>query len=1274
MGNGLRVLFEFILSQVTSMAIAGLEQAVTLIWWLEKAVANIAMWFASEDVWASILQSVLDVMEARLPDVLNATVIATLFPLALALGGLFMVAQMEEKAPVKPVDALVWMVFVVILFINPVPGASGYTLIDQIETTRRDIADTITTIIAPTGDPRDIVAIPMRAIPATDMDHYRFELPPQFETAFFPPASDMETITAVFIDNWLFGTIQFDFTIENEGAQQARQAQAREGFLLAFVSLASVALLGEFGIVYMLISAGVMVLILFFFASIPLGFFDVGKEIMTNIGKLYVTMVSLTIASSLFLGIAIQAVIVTLTNNPSLTQMMTFVPIALVYGLVMAMIIKTAYWLLTNTLQVVTNSVRAVVATQSGRGDVPTENPAHEKALGLAGDVAGLATIGVSSLAMGGIQTAIPAVAGSALSRVAPQMSRDVALLTRLNDDSLSAKTFSAAAISSRTAPALLGVAMVNRAAPNRKRKAPDPIPPLTTKNLMATLKETEPPPAVRTLRDQAQENKIVIKEAMFESVLESLDDAEDCQIDSRTLNRQRFDQMGELQKMTVTDRHSFADQMRRVALQTQSQTIAQTIMRSPMSNREDQPLREIVMRFKLDESGLHRAIYHARHAMERGVVSGGVVEPEANLTRVLSHDPAFKNLSEASRHDLARLTLERMGHSPTRFSHQSYTDMVIAPTSAPQGIDTPALHTIRNSATRHGWMDQGRVSRELKALFQAVRAGMDTADETGKSRFQEAYKAIDSRPEFRRLSQPEKTILAESGVLMMESAPHGGLAPDYGQSGAGGGRAVRVIGDEIERNGYAGQVEVVNPDRLIVSSSPPLNPNEHLVTEGYTHLSEGRETMRERLHHLQANRLPTAETATAEQKGQIVRVIGTSGDRYDMQYELRELGDLIPSNDANGTVNPTYPAALQPRDRTRAGSRLQVDGMAKNLDADLLLTEFNSLDRGAPIIGTDNAVESGNGRTMALNRASEVYPDQYDQYRTQLGERAEQFGLSPDVVQAMSQPVLVRRRISDVDRLQFTQEANASAVLTMSATEQAQSDAERISVRDLMNLEIGEDTDTALRQVRNRPFVRSFVGNLPDNERAQLITRDGDLTQAGVNRIKGGMLARVYPSERLHDRILENPDNDMKNITNGLMGSLGQMARAEEMVATGQRSSDLSVAPDISRAVETLGQLKGEGMTIQTYLSQQTVFDRELTPVQEKILIKLDENKRSSKAVKEMVNGWAHLVETQPHPNQQSIFADTELSRDALINIWLTPATQQDAPAQGQEGRDEQA
>ena len=95
---------------------------------------------------------------------------------------------------------------------------------------------------------------------------------------------------------------------------------------------------------------------------------------------------------------------------------------------------------------------------------------------------------------------------------------------------------------------------------------------------------------------------------------------------------------------------------------------------------------------------------------------------------------------------------------------------------------------------------------------------------------------------------------------------------------------------------------------------------------------------------------------------------------------------------------------------------------------------------------GPDMVVESGNGRVMAIRRAySEVYYKGKD-YRAWLIKNTSRFGLNPDYVATLQKPVLVRERITDVNRVKFTSEANESSIATMSATEHAMEDAKLLN------------------------------------------------------------------------------------------------------------------------------------------------------------------------------------------------------------------------------------
>jgi ddrB-like ParB superfamily domain len=74
------------------------------------------------------------------------------------------------------------------------------------------------------------------------------------------------------------------------------------------------------------------------------------------------------------------------------------------------------------------------------------------------------------------------------------------------------------------------------------------------------------------------------------------------------------------------------------------------------------------------------------------------------------------------------------------------------------------------------------------------------------------------------------------------------------------------------------------------------------------------------------------------------------------------EASDLITSQDHG------YDSRLQPRERDRAAAQAQVRNIASNLDPERLGYSAEA-DRGAPIVGSDGMVESGNGRVLALRK-----------------------------------------------------------------------------------------------------------------------------------------------------------------------------------------------------------------------------------------------------------------------------------------------------------------
>jgi hypothetical protein len=406
------------------------------------------------------------------------------------------------------------------------------------------------------------------------------------------------------------------------------------------------------------------------------------------------------------------------------------------------------------------------------------------------------------------------------------------------------------------------------------------------------------------------------------------------------------------------------------------------------------------------------------------------------------------------------------------------------------------------------------------------------------------------------------------------------------------------------------------------------------------------------------------ASTGIEERTGQVTRQVSnvttaTGADpnkAYRFRYRVVSLDELTPSHLDNLSVNPAFPEGLQPRLRDRAASQMQVDSIAQGLNPDALLEDTHQIDRGSPIIGSDRVVESGNGRTLALRRARTEYPEQWNAYQARMREKLPEFGLTEADLQGVKDPVLVRERLTDVERAQFAQEANSAGVLGMSPVEQAATDATRISGNGLSGLVIGENQsiDQALLSSANKDLVSGFLGMVPANERAALVDGAGRLNQAGLTRLKAALFARTYPGaagQRLTQAFFESLDPTVRNIQNGMMASLPAMARAEAQFATGARDASLSIADDVAAAVDRLAQLKQSRMKVADYLAQTGMFGEELTPNQRTLLAWFDEHARSPKAVREFLNGYADEIDKLPAADQMTLFAGAKPTKEGILN-----------------------
>lgn len=372
---------------------------------------------------------------------------------------------------------------------------------------------------------------------------------------------------------------------------------------------------------------------------------------------------------------------------------------------------------------------------------------------------------------------------------------------------------------------------------------------------------------------------------------------------------------------------------------------------------------------------------------------------------------------------------------------------------------------------------------------------------------------------------------------------------------------------------------------------------------------------------------------------------IGMDGSSYDMAYEVKSLDELIASNDLAYGVNPLYPSELQPRDRTREASRQQIERMAEDLRPELL-GESPKLSDGAPIIGMDNVVESGNGRTLAIAKAYES--GRAEEYRAFLEQYAAERGID---IAGINNPVLVRTRLTDTDRTQFAKLANESDVAQYSATERAVSDSDRLPDASLLKI----NNDGSINLDGSMDFVRGFVGSLPKSEQGTVITGDGRLSQEGKRRIESAIMQRAFNDSALIGRMAENLDDDSKTVLSALLRAAPQLAQLDSLVKQGGRHQN-SIAKDLAQAAQKLRDLKANDLTVQDYLNQGQLIDDGVSPGAREFLNVFDQNKRSAKAIGENIQSKIDEVEAMGDPRQGSLFGDDPEESAALDIIMQNP------------------
>lgn len=354
------------------------------------------------------------------------------------------------------------------------------------------------------------------------------------------------------------------------------------------------------------------------------------------------------------------------------------------------------------------------------------------------------------------------------------------------------------------------------------------------------------------------------------------------------------------------------------------------------------------------------------------------------------------------------------------------------------------------------------------------------------------------------------------------------------------------------------------------------------------------------------------------------------------VRYRLVDVSQLITSHGDDLRPNAAFPQELQPRDRTRMSSEAQIARIENGIKPELLGESPKASD-GAPIIGADGVVESGNARTIAVRRA--YASGKALKYRNWLVDNAHRFGMTAKQAESLKQPMLVRETTGDYDRAEFARQANESAVSSMSETETAKADAQRLP--DLEGLVAGEDGVINLTQSGEfvREFMRLAVG---PNERNALMTSDGRLSQRGVARVRNAVFAKAYGDSEIVAMMTESTDSGVKNIMNGMLRAAPDVARLRELMDAGARPK-ADFTPDLVEAVRRYAALREKGMTVAQDQAQGDLMADGPPPRVVEMMTQLESNARAPKRVADMLRGLVGEIDGQGDPRQAGMFNEGE-------------------------------
>lgn len=271
------------------------------------------------------------------------------------------------------------------------------------------------------------------------------------------------------------------------------------------------------------------------------------------------------------------------------------------------------------------------------------------------------------------------------------------------------------------------------------------------------------------------------------------------------------------------------------------------------------------------------------------------------------------------------------------------------------------------------------------------------------------------------------------------------------------------------------------------------------------------------------------------------------------------------------------------------------TEQIVNRFDSERSLDPTLSVGEGPPVVTGSGVAVAGNGRIIAHQRLYESQPERAQELRDRLRERAAEFGLDPQELEGIRNPVLVREIVDpNVNQADVTtlRELNQSSDQPVGKTKDVLSDAAsraeqfRAAEGSLRHFSETADPQETIRSYlggsSGRDFLRKLVedGVISDGERARFVDAvTGVATDEGKQ-----MVERMFYSAAVGDADV---------ISRAPSSALRKLDTALPAIIRANAVEGWSIEEELRGALDLMASARANDMTVEDFEAQRGMFDQ---------------------------------------------------------------------------------